>query len=240
MRIIFLRITAAFFCAALTVCLIGYKKNRLKIAVYTRPFVCPLLLAATVLFLVGYLPDAKNILVLTVLSLTFSTVGVILTDFSPEKNKKRTAAGAVLFTVAGTSYLILLQPSFYLFPLPPWLFILIAGCYAALEIVIIIRFSKKKHPLFLLLTAVYAAVILTLHFAALITAAGSMRLYSVPLLLGATALAFASFCAVKKAADTEHTSAPERFHENQNFVTMLLFALSQLLLCTGFCCMTAL
>lgn len=248
MRIIFLGIAAAFFCADLTVCLVGYKKKYAGISAWTRLLVCPLLAAAHVLFLVGYLPDAKNILVLTALSLVCSSLGVMLTDFSPEKNGKRTAAGAAAFAAAGASYLFLLSPSFYLFPLPAWLFIYIAVFYAAAELYVIIRFFRKERPLFLVITAVYAAVILTLHFASLITAVGSLRLYSVPLFLGATALAFASFCAAKKAAGTggmtfhtpEQRPEYEKIRADQQFVTMLLFALSQLLMCTGFCCMIAL
>lgn len=231
MRIIFLGITASLFCAALTVCLVGYKTNKPLLSAWTRPFICPLLLAASILFLVAYLPDSKNILFLTSAALVCNSAGIILTTVPPEKSEKRAAAGAVTFTLSGAFYLMLLWPSFYLLPLPAGLFSLLAVCYAAAEIFVILRLSKKEKLISLLIAAAYAAVILTLHFAALITAVKSLRLYSVPLFLGATALAFSFFCAARTHSDSGISG---------QFLPMLLFALAQLFLCAGFCCMIAL
>lgn len=227
MVMIFLGITTTLFFIDVILVLIGCKKNIYSLTKYAKPFICPLILTECILVLTPLLPDSKNIMLMLSISLACSTAGSILADYITKRIC--ILAGAAAFTAAGACFLVLLHPSFYLCPVPVWLSALTAAGLAAADIFTILHFFRKEDIILSVITAACFTVLYAFLGAAVVTAAGSFRLYSLLLLAGAVLLLPQSFWTAERFTRSDK--------KNKQFETTLLFALSELLVCAGFCCM---
>ena len=227
MVMIFLGITIALFFTDVILVLAGCRKNIYSLTKYAKPFLCPLILAGCILALTPLLPDSKNIMLMLSISLACSTAGSILADYITKRIC--ILAGAAAFTAAGACFLVLLHPSFYLCPVPVWLSALTAAGLAAADIFTILHFFRKEDIILSVITAACFTVLYAFLGAAVVTAAGSFRLYSLLLLAGAILLLPQSFWTAERFTRSDK--------KNKQFETTLLFALSELLVCAGFCSM---
>ena len=211
------------FIAAYVLQLVALKNQNKKMEAITKPMIVAGLILASVMLLIQRLPDSKNILLLTTIGLCGSFAGDILL-LKPE-NKVRLITGALGFITSTVSFLILLNPSLKLYPIPFWGVLIFLAFYALAFALIILVVLGKQSLIVILGMGAYFAFACFVNYEGAITFLGSRGLYSVCFTLGIATLLASDIVLAK-----EFTGHPL---PNNQFIVMIIYPISQLLLAAG-------
>ncbi len=219
---IFFLIICAFFIATSTIHLIVCAKLNEKLQTITKTMLIPFLLAGAILAFTFRWPDSKNLIIYSSLALTFAYLGNIF--FIKQENTKQFALGTSFFILSNLSWLVILFPSIKLFPINIFLKIVlilfyITGTFFA---ILIGRKLPKSKIIFLVF---YSLVLCFLSYATVATFIGTRTLYSILQFCGTSFLIATSFLFLLK-----HCEKPIKHNQ---FFTMLLYLVSQLLITSG-------
>ena len=220
---IFLAVGLAVTIAAYILQLVALKNQYKKKEAITKPLIVAGLILASVMFLVQRLPDSRNILIWTTIGLLGSFAGDILL-LKPE-NKVRLITGALGFITSNVSFLILLSPSLKLYPMPFWGVLIFIAFYALIFALIILVILGKQPFIVILGMACYFTFACFLNYEGALTFIGNPSLHAACFTLGIATLIASDIVLAKEF--TGHPLA------NNQFIVMIIYPISQLLLATG-------
>ena len=221
--IIFLSCTGIFLVSAVLQ-IISYSK-KLKVLEYVaKPMMYTFLIAAAVFALIPSLPDSRNILICTCISLGLGMLASCLL-FAPKK-KRFLIASMLSFIISSVGWLDLIWPSFHLFSLNFYLSLGLVIVYLAGFALYINFVIGRKNLIKVSGIFVYLLPILIFNYATILTVFGHTKLYSFILLAGSTSLLISQGFIVK--GFFKKVSSSERF------VRTILFVFSQFCITAGF------
>lgn len=168
-----------------TVNLVFIAQKRNNITKTTNYITIPLLMVATIFFLIQNFPDSKNIL-------RFYTFAIILiyisTYFFTKKITKSKNANLyisnILFILSNTAWLQILLPSFRLCPMPVYLVIILIVCLTVLITLLYFNYTKKFNILIFILFLTFFSIEATLFIASILTIITQLQIYSLLYFVG--------------------------------------------------------